>query len=273
MATTTAKTKQDVENMDKRERLWDSLDYSYGNMAEQSNNNFAKQISQQNASMLQRGMQRSSYGGQIEAGLRAAQVKAANDIEAQKIAAYEDRLGQLEQQEQEQANWEAQFNEGKRQFDEGMGLQREQFGYQKERDAVSDSQWERQFAAQQDQWKQEFDFNSKTTEQQYYANFVMSSIQAGNDPTDEMLAKAGLTRADADSMKAQVATGGGGRGYTKPKSDEDETGENTQNPYDSLMAGITEGSNDWIKGIMKKNKSTGTTPYGTMLVAGSPARK
>ena len=238
MATTTAKTRQDVENMDKRERLWDSLDYSYGNMAEQSNNNFAKQISQQNASMLQRGMQRSSYGGQIEAGLRAAQVKAANDIEAQKIAAYEDRLGQLEQQEQEQANWEAQFNEGKRQFDEGMGLQREQFGYQKERDAVSDSQWERQFAAQQDQWKQEFDFNSKTTEQQYYANFVMSSIQAGNDPTDEMLAKAGLTRADADSMKAQVAAGGGG-GYTKPTGNDDSKQTFGKVTDEAFMAGLS----------------------------------
>lgn len=250
--------------MDKRARAWDSLSYSYGNMAEQSNANYAKQISQQNNSMLARGMQRSSYAGQIEAGLRSAQVKAANDIEAQKIAAYEERLGQIEQQEQEQANWEAQFNENKRQFDENLGLQKEQFAETKEQNAwnrtfqESESAREQsntdrayelqreQMSIQQEQWKAEFDFNSKTQEQQYYANFVMSSIQAGNDPTDEMLAKAGLSRADANSMKAQVSSGGGGGGGSyKAKTDngKDKKGLNLGD-LDADAKNIWEGLND-----------------------------
>jgi hypothetical protein len=196
MPSTVARSKTDVENMDKRQRLWDSLDYSYGVKADRSDEQFRQAYSQADRQMLGRGMQRSSYGAQTLANLDQQRIRARNDIESEKIADYENRLQDIEQQEQQQANWQAQFDEGVRQFNTN-------FGYQKERDLVGDQQWQKQF-----------DQSGTQADRQLAAGYVSSIIANGQDPTDELLARAGLSRADANAMKAQIAEGGGGGGYS-----------------------------------------------------------
>ena len=116
-ADTLAQTQQAVDDMTLRDRIWDAFNYTYGVQRRQSDEAYASQISKQNNSMLNRGMQRSSYGAATEANLRSKQVQAQNDIYSQQIAAYEQALMNVEQQEQEQANWEKQFAESVRQFD------------------------------------------------------------------------------------------------------------------------------------------------------------
>lgn len=192
MPSTVARTKTDVDNMDKRQRLWDSLDYSYGVKADRSDEQFRQAYSQADRQMLGRGMQRSSYGAQTLANLDQQRLRARNDIESEKIADYENRLQDVEQQEQQQANWQAQFDEGVRQFNTN-------FAYQQGRDTVNDT------------WRQkEFDQGNLNTDRQLAAGYVSSIIANGQDPTDELLARAGLSRADANAMKAQIAEGGGG---------------------------------------------------------------
>jgi len=156
---TTAKTKADVDNMTDEERLWDSLNHAYGQQQEASDASYNRAISQTDRQMLSRGMQRSSYGAQTLANLRNQQVKAQNDIESAKIADYENRLHQIQQDRQQQENWQASFDENQRQFNANLE-------YNKERAAASDAQWQAQYDANRADaaWQQAFN------EKQFQAN-------------------------------------------------------------------------------------------------------
>ena len=50
---TVARTKQDVDNMTKQERLWDSLNHAYGQQREASDRSFDKAYSQADRQALQ----------------------------------------------------------------------------------------------------------------------------------------------------------------------------------------------------------------------------
>ena len=53
---TTAKTKKDVEQMTTSDRLWDSLNHSYGQQREEIGRNYDKAYSQADRQALSRGM-------------------------------------------------------------------------------------------------------------------------------------------------------------------------------------------------------------------------
>lgn len=180
--TTTARNKQDVDNMSAADRLWDSLNYSYGQKRIESDKAFDQAISQQDRQLLSRGMQRSSYGMQTLGNMRQQKVDAQNAIYDQQIADYENRKSDLEQQEWQRDFQERNFNEGIRQFDLN-------FGFQKDRAAVGDEQWAKQFAED----VRMNNMNSAT-------NYAMTMLQNGQMPSDEMLAAAGLSKADAQRL-------------------------------------------------------------------------
>lgn len=273
MATTTARNKTDVDSMSTEDRLWDSLNYSYGKKRESSDEAYDKAYSQADRQALSRGMQRSSYVGQTLANLSNAKVKAQNDIWDSQIADYENRLQairdaqdarayQTAEREAQQAyntaereaqqaynskesalsrEWQTAENaanraEQARQYDTSLA-------YQRERDAVGDTQWDKQFG-----------FNEKTTDQQIAMQYALNALQNGNMPTDDLLARAGLSREDAQAMMAKTSSGGG---YNPPPKDDTETpspspaptdqsflwslGGGTQiNPY--LLAGVVTGT-------------------------------
>ena len=331
--TTIAKNQQDVDELSAKDRLWDSLDYTYGQKREQSDKAYDEAIAASDRQLMSRGMQRSSYGAQTLANMQQKKIEAGNDIESQKIADYENRLAQVEQQDLEnerwekqfaaerddsmwnrafqqnqadrsQANWQAEFgaNRSDAAFNQGMqtqqfnanredtawnqafqqkqfaanqeqnawqrgmterqyadsrsdtawsqNMQQQQFAAQQEQnawqrgmterqyaDSRSDTAWqqafqreqydasradtawqqafnERQWQAQQDQWREQFDYNKMSAEQQLNYNWVTYALQNGKDVSDDMLAKAGLSRADFTAMKQQVS-GGGGPGKKK----------------------------------------------------------
>lgn len=210
------KTKQEMDQMSARDQVWEALNTSYGQSIDKSNASYDSAIAQQDRSMIGRGMQRSSYGQQVLANMQNQKVKAANDLEAQKNAEYMNRLYQIGRDEVADNQWERQFGENQRQFNENMA-------YNRDRAAVSDNQWERQFAtsneqweksfnAQNDQWKQQFEYTKMSDDQKLAYNYVTAIIGQGGTPSDDLLARAGLSRADANSMTAQVASGGGGGG-------------------------------------------------------------
>ena len=93
------------------------------------------------------------------------------------------------------------------------------FDYQAGRDAVADQQWQKtydlqlqQWQDQLSQWDQQFNYTKMSDEQKTAYNTVVGILANGNDPSDELLAKAGISRADANAMKAQVKASGGGSG-------------------------------------------------------------
>ena len=98
---TIAKTKQDVEGMSARDRLWDSLQHSYGKQIEETGKSYDKLSSQTERQALSKGMQRSSLLGQYLAQIGEQKIKAQNTIYDNMIADFENRRSALEQQEAE----------------------------------------------------------------------------------------------------------------------------------------------------------------------------
>jgi len=246
MATTTARTQQDVDNMTKKDRLWDSLNYSYGLKREDSDKAYDKAYSQADRQALSRGMGRSSYNNQTLANINQQKIDAQNQIWDTQIADYENRLGDIEQQELENERWERQFAANRedaawnqafneKQFNAGRedAAWNKEFQTQQYADSRADTAWNQafqersyndnradtawnqafqtqQFELQKEQWEKEFGFNEKTTDQKIAMEYAMSILQNGQMPSADLLARAGLSEADARSMMAQVSSGGNG---------------------------------------------------------------
>ena len=198
---TVAQNKQDVDNMTKQERLWDSLNHAYGLQREASDRSYDKAIAQADRQALGRGMQRSSYNNQVLGNLNNQKINAANDIWNNQIADYENRLGTLEQQEAEAERWEREFAANR-----------------------EDTAWNQNFQITQadraaDQWERQFAQGNNDTDRQLAASYVASIVANGGVPSDELLARAGLSRADAELMAKKNS--GGGYTPTTPKPTEE----------------------------------------------------
>ena len=222
MAATTARTKEDVNNMSKADRIWDSLNYSYGKKRESSDREYDKAISQADRQALTRGMQRSSYNNQVLGNLGNQKVQAQNDIWDAQIADYEARLGEAEQQDLENERWERQFAAEREDAQWNKDYQqqqadRSQANWQMQFDADrGDTAWNQAFQQAQadtskDQWERQFGYGQQSDAQQIAMQYAMSILQNGNMPSDDLLARAGLSRPDAEALMAK-AKGGSGRG-------------------------------------------------------------
>lgn len=113
---TLASGQSDVDKMTVRDRLWDSMNYTYGQQRRASDQAYANAISQQDRQALSHGMQRSSYNAATQANMRNQQVQAGNNIYAQQIADYEKQLYQIERDQVADQQWQTQFDESVRQF-------------------------------------------------------------------------------------------------------------------------------------------------------------
>ena len=213
---TTAQTKEEADEMSVRDRLWDSMNYSYGQKLEQSNASYDKAISQNDRAMLARGMQRSSLSAQTRAGLMNQKIDAEQRIESEKIADYENRLYQIERDEIEDAFKNKQFDEGVRQFNENLDFQKYQAEAEQQRFDIQQAFQEKQWAAQQEQWKQEFDYNKKSDDQKMAYNYVVQIVAQGKTPSSSLLKRAGLSASDAKKMQTSAKSSGGY--YKKPAS-------------------------------------------------------
>ena len=218
---TTAKNRDDVENMSARDRLWDSLSNAYGNKTRKSNEEFAKAYSKADRQLVGRGMQRSSYGAQTLANIDKQRIDAANDIESELIADYENRLSQLDQQEAEAERWERQFAESQRQYDTTME-------YNKERAATQDQQWQTSFdynkeqadraydyqvgrdAVADKQWQKTFDQEASNYTRSLAASYAQALLSADQPVPQSLLDQAGLSIIGGQVVIDNTPSSGGG---------------------------------------------------------------
>lgn len=136
---TTAQNKKDVDSMNVRDRLYDSLSYTYGKRGEDIEKQYNKLTSQTNNSLLSRGMQRSSYGAQTAANIGKQMVDALGQNASDLIADYENRLYQVERDEKADQKWEAEFGETQKQNEWNRNFQQTQADR-------SQANWEKEFA-------------------------------------------------------------------------------------------------------------------------------
>jgi len=199
---TTARTRQDVEGMTRQDRLWDSLSHSYGQQIEETGKSYDKLASQADRQALSRGMQRSSLVGQYLAQIGDQKIKAQNTIRDNLIADYENRLGALESEEAEAERWERQFEANRADVAWNQNFQ----------------QGQADLAAQQ--WEREFTRGTDSADRQLAASYVSAIVAQGGTPSDDLLARAGLSRADAEAMRKGASGGsGGGPSPSNPGND------------------------------------------------------
>lgn len=166
MATTTARNKQDVDKMDRSQRLYDSLNYSYDKKGEKLAAEFDKSRSAADRAALSRGMQRSTQNLQTMANIDKQKIDALDDNWNTFIADYENRLGDIEDQEWQRDFQERQFAETQRQYDTNLAFQ------QAESDrAQQNTVWNQNYQqAQADRAQANTEWNQNFQLQQYKDN-------------------------------------------------------------------------------------------------------
>ena len=90
---------------------------------------------------------------------------------------------------------------------------------------------------QQQHSKAEFEANQQAQNQNAAMQWIGQILQSGGSASDELLAQAGLSRADFNAMKKQQATGGGG-GY-RPRTDGTEDDDDGKKSYEDRIYGYS----------------------------------
>lgn len=115
--------------------------------------------------------------------------------------------------------WQAQFDYGKQRDTVADQQWQAQFDYGKQRDTVADQQWQANFnyqagrdAVSDEQWQRMFDADQSSEDRKYAADYAAQILANGQMPSAELLARAGLSEADARAMMAQLQAAGGSTG-------------------------------------------------------------
>lgn len=196
----TKKTKEQVDQQSAKDRLWESLDYSYGKKAEQVGESYDQAISQQDNALLKRGMQRSSYGAQTRANLLDKKAQAIGDVESEKIADYQNRATALEQQELENERWERQFAENQRQYNEGQAFTAEQNALNRAFQS-SERESQQQYQSGENAIAREFQASQTAQQQQWQSRENELSRQQSQSQFDTQLAYQKERNAVEDAFK------------------------------------------------------------------------
>jgi hypothetical protein len=108
-----------------------------------------------------------------------------------------------------------------------MAQNQTQFNIQQ---AFNEKQWE----AQQAQWKQEYEYTKMSDSQKIAYNYIVAAAAQGGDVSDALLQQAGISREDYNAMKQQAATYSGG-GTTKKAADDTGTPAPTDATLDEMV--------------------------------------
>ena len=223
-----ATTAAEVNDQDARTRLWQSLDYTYGQQRKESAEQYAKAYAQADRQALSRGMQRSSYNNQTLANIAQKGIEANNNIYNAQIADYQNRIGEIERQEKEEEWREREFAANREDAAWSKEFQTNQFEYGKSRDLVADAQWQKNYDEQLRQ------FNENMAYQRERANVSDAQWQKEYEEKlrqfNEQMAlekdQWNFQKSQAEAAAAAAAAASSGRsGYTKDDKGKDDNKE------------------------------------------------
>jgi hypothetical protein len=141
------------------------------------------------------------------------------------------------QQALENAFREKQFSANQEQQAIANQQWEQSFNADQQQRTIQNQQWQQSFNAQQAQWREQFDYNAKSDAQKTAFNVAAQAAALGNDVDDYLLGRAGLTRADFNSMKQQAAAGG----YTPIPQNDGDGGRNLPTSdamFDALVGNV-----------------------------------
>ena len=135
-----------------------------------------------------------------------------------------------------------------------------QLAYQKERNVIEDAfrqqqldMQQQQWEAQQAQWREEFEYSKMTNDQKIAFEVISAAVGNGQDVSDDILQRAGISRDDFNSMKTQAKSSG----TVNPKID---TTDPTKPPVDK---DVEQEEDDLMKRFIKAAKNTAGAAYQT----------
>lgn len=228
---------------------------SYQQQIEDSERSYRQAYTQADREALRRGMQRSSYTAQVLAGVNREGARAADRIREAGASAEGNLDAQIAQSQTQLAEQLAGYdiNQAQDVMSRYNELQSEEYDRNRE--------------------YQQFAESIRQSDQQIAYNYVSQILAAGKDPSDDLLARAGLSRQDANAIKVQQATGGGGGGYvastgsytpkksTTPSSPTGDPDNDFVNSFDNKATGkdIVSGLVDTYRRATTSSQSTGST--------------
>jgi len=256
-----------------KDRLMESLKYTYDRQAQQSNEQYDRAKVAADMQALNRGMGRSSYNQQVLANYDKAKINASNDIYNAMNAAYAQGVNELDKEALENARYNAEMqlkvaeqnlsnefniqnlNESVKQRQQSQANADRDYEHTVSRDAVSDAQWRESTDIQKSQFAEQMDYQKQSDTKTLLATILSAAAQNGGKVSDSLLEALGISRADYNAMKKKNSSGGGGsNGSRNPNNPGENPGE--EEPY------------DWREDIENRNKrptypgAAGQTVYG-----------
>lgn len=140
-----------------------------------------------------------AYYNDLDYALKRAQIENADYRSEQER---QEAIRQFEMNyaaDQDRFNWQQQVDQ--RDYDRGV--------LESDRNYALNQQ---QMNEQIRQFNESLDWDKMNADQKYAADIVLQTLAMGQMPSDELLARAGLTAEDAQKMKARVSSGGAGGG-------------------------------------------------------------
>ena len=201
---TSAKQKYDREKLS-LENQKAGLGASYDKQREEAKRQNLQSYSQADRQMLSRGMQRSSYGAATLANISLEGERTQNNISEQQRTAEGNIDAQIQQYEAQLADALASYDTQQAADIQARLNELKAEEYDRKREAA---QYEQSLLAQQEQMnleKEKFDYTKTSDDRQIAYGIATAILANGGDPSDDVLARAGLSRADANAMKAQAA--------------------------------------------------------------------
>ena len=167
----TAKTKADVQNQSSRDRAWDELETKYSQERAESDKAYDQNKAAFERGLIGKGMQRSSYGGQVAAGYDKEKINAQNKSFENQIAAYQKEVDAIEQREAEERYRNAQLGlqyaqleQQNKQFEAEMEFKKNEADR-----AQGNTEWSQRFqegqaGREESRWENEFRFKQGEAE-------------------------------------------------------------------------------------------------------------
>lgn len=169
----TAKTKADVQNQSSRDRAWDELETKYSQERAESDKAYDQNKAAFERGLIGKGMQRSSYGGQVAAGYDKEKINAQNKSFENQIAAYQKEVDAIEQREAEERYRNAQLGlqyaqleQQNKQFEAEMKYKQDQADI-----AQKNTEWQQKFQQSQS------DLSQQNTDRAYWYGVEQDKLE------------------------------------------------------------------------------------------------
>ena len=163
-----------------------------------------------------------------------------------------------------QSNWQAEYNANRADTAWSQAFQQSEAARNQSNFELQQAFAERQWEAQQEQWREQFDYSKMSDSQKLAYNYIVAAASNGGDVSDALLNQAGISRQDYNAMKAQAVASGGVAG-NKSNTNKDDTNTPAANPSATFLNGLNS-FQTWTTTGNKTSQTTSTSKNDAVTV-------